>query len=455
MKSLLKIISRYSVMAGLIVIVLLISNVLAFIYWGYTFIEGGRSSGYGRKTMDAITVEVKKEEEGYVLSQKGREKLKASDFVWVMALDEEGQSVWGWEVPEEIPDRYSVQDVASFARWYICDYPVRTWTKGELLFVFACDKERVARYSEMIELAYIDHLPDYFKTVLVVNLVVIALVILGYGYRFYRAMRPVAEGIEKMSREEPVRLREKGIAGELAEKLNLASRMLEEKSRKLEKRDEARTEWIAGVSHDIRTPLSLIVGYSDELAKDGTLGEENRKRAEIIRRQSLIIRQLISDLNLTSKLAYHAQPLKKTKVSPAVLIRECVADFYNEGLDETYEIEVLVEEEAEKIRTDADENLLKRALRNLVGNSIRHNPAGCRVMVSLSENEGRISCLVEDTGKGIPEIVVKDIDNSESEVHIMGLRLVDQIAQAHGGGLVFVERESGGYDAGFLILSQS
>ena len=77
----------------------------------------------------------------------------------------------------------------------------------------------------------------------------------------------------------------------------------------------------------------------------------------MICRQSLVIRQLIQDLNLTSKLAYHAQPLHKTEFSPAILLRECVAEFYNEGMEQNYEIEVAVTEEGEQVRITGDEGL--------------------------------------------------------------------------------------------------
>ena len=105
--------------------------------------------------------------------------------------------------------------------------------------------------------------------------------------------------------------------------------------------------------------------------------------------------------------------------------------------------------------TFADEGLLARAVRNLIGNSIRHNPEGCRITVTLTEQEGSIRFLVEDTGPGIPESVVQNMENADSDIHIMGLRLTDQIAKAHGGGLEFVQitgdRMNGNYDAGIRI----
>ena len=204
--------------------------------------------------------------------------------------------------------------------------------------------------------------------------------------------------------------------------------------------------------HDIRTPLALIVGYTDRLSKSPNLNQEEKALADAVCRQSLVIRQLITDLNLTSKLAYEAQPLNKKECSPALILRECAADIYNEkieqdkGQEPEVDVELLIPADMEKVRIFADSGLLKRALRNLIGNSVRHNPGGCQVMVRLYEKNEKIYISVKDTGKGVPELVVQNMDNQTDKVHIMGLRLARQIVRAHGGELIFEKRESGTYD---------
>ena len=96
--------------------------------------------------------------------------------------------------------------------------------------------------------------------VLLLVLLLILFFVLFLGYRFYRALKPVGKGIESLVEQEPLCLREKGMAGDLARKLNRVSDILQEQKKKLSRRDQARTEWISGVSHDIRTPLALILG---------------------------------------------------------------------------------------------------------------------------------------------------------------------------------------------------
>lgn len=462
MKSLLKIIRRYSLMVGLIIFIILFCNAGVLVGITYMAGRGIEAQDYGRKSMELTGKELLREKEGVVISEKGMEILEDTDFVWAMALDGKGRAVWEWNLPDDIPRSYTLQDVSGFSRWYLKDYPVRTWKSGEWLLVFGCDKESVVRHDMIMSIEMFEFLPVYMKAIVLINLVIIAVFIVGFGFRSYHALRPVAEGIEKLSLGGATDIPENGALEEIAKELNLVSRKLEEQQRALAKRDEARTEWIAGVSHDIRTPLSLIMAYSDQLAKDENLGGKNKNIAENMKKQSLIIRQLIADLNLTSKLAFQAQPLKKKICSPAALLRDCVAEFYNGQtewgpdsesispvLDDLHTVEIIVGKEAESIRITADEGLIRRAVRNLIGNSIRHNKEGCHVTVTLSVREDKICWRIEDTGSGIPEIVVQNIDRPDSEVHIMGLRLAFQIAKAHGGELTFIRREGGSYDVEF------
>lgn len=461
MKSLFRIIRRYSLMAGLIIVIILACNGCILLGIGYYTAEqqgGDKYSEISVGLMERIGAEFQTEGRGYQLSETGRELLEESEFVWAMALDREGTAVWKWRLPEGFRERYSIQEVASFSRWYLEDYPVKVLSSGELLLVFGCDPGMVSRHSLLVSPVLLENLPAYIRMFLFLNLFIIGIFILCFGYRFYGAMRPVAEGIEQLAAGEPVRLEEKGLAGGLAAKLNETSGRLLAQKEALDRRDYARTEWIAGVSHDIRTPLSLIMGHSARLSEDKTLTREHRLLAENIRRQSLIIRQLITDLNLTSRLVYQAQPLKRSRCLPASLIRNCVSDFYNEGLDTEdaakYEFEVIISEDMEQTYIEADEGLLLRAVRNLFGNSIRHNPAGCRVKISLLSQAGMIGFFVQDTGAGIPETVVINMENPESSVHIMGLRLAEQIAKAHGGRLEFVERTEGGYDVRMWVAER-
>lgn len=473
MRSLLKISRRYILTAILVTVLVLCVNGAAFLFLEYQLFEKGESFHVGQSELDEIEAQMTCRDGSYELSEEGYRLLEESSYVWAMRLNEAGEVVWSYELPEEVPRHYTVADAASFGRWYIGEYPVFIWRSGEELMVYGAAPDQVLRSNVYVSMDWVRRIPDIAGSFLIVNMIFIVGLALLLGWRFYRSLRPIADGIERLEEKRPVDIPEKGAVRELSQRLNRASVILKEQDELLTRRDDARTEWIAGVSHDIRTPLSLITGYSDELAAEPSLGEEERKKAEIIRGQSLIIGQLIADLNLTSKLAYHSQPLKKELISPAVLLRECVAGYYNQGLGEEYEIGLSVEAAAEQGRLFGDPGLLTRAFRNLIGNSIRHNPDGCQINVDLRQEKGGMRILFTDSGEGIGPRIVHRMEREargeqpeawDSErlarvqrgetaapVHIMGLRIVGQIAAAHGGRLEFVRRISGNCDVRLVL----
>lgn len=463
MKSLMKIIRRYVVSAAVLVLTVAFFNIAMLYFIGWQSLQKyGESRLYAGEQLETVVGEFSAADQGtaentvqYQLSEQGYAYLEECGFLWSMLLDEEGNVVWDWRLPAEIPRSYGLADVAKFSRWYLMDYPVRVWEMDGMLLVSGYGKEHAVKINLMYPMWQIRSLPKYLSIAVGMNVALFLVLALWFAYRFYRSLRPVCAGIDALAEKTPVLLPEKGMTGELANRLNQTSRILERQDRKLRQRDDARTSWIAGVSHDIRTPLALIMGYSEALAENPKLGEEAHCQAEAVRQQSLLIRQLIEDLNLTSKLEYHAQPLRMTEYCPAVLLRETAAEYYNEGLDESYEITAEADPRTERIRQQGDILLLKRALRNVIGNSIRHNPKGCRITLRISEEMGCVIWQLLDSGPGIPERVVdilagRQADNGK-EIHVMGLRIVRQIIAAHGGHADFLKKEAGGYGVEFVL----
>ncbi len=208
------------------------------------------------------------------------------------------------------------------------------------------------------------------------------------------------------------------------------------------RRDTARTNWIAGVSHDIRTPLSLILGWAEQLGQDATLPDSSREKANDIRTQSEKIRSLIEDLNLTSKLQYGAQPLRCRPLTAGPFLRELAAEFYESPFAGSCELELSQTEEAEHAILNADKALLTRAVENLLNNSVHHNTRPVTVTVTLMAQitNGLFQLTVSDNGQGYPPTVLaalREPETSDNAPHILGLHVVEQILQAHGGHVVF------------------
>lgn len=440
MKSLLKIYGRYIGSTWVILVILCMVNLGVMVWITFDRVVN-YETGFPKDFRDMAELLVEeKPGNNLALTSQGQDFLEKSEYAFLMLLNDAGDVIFKWNLPEDFKDHYTVGEVSGFTRWYLNDYPVKVWQTEEGLLVAGGRKDSLWKFNVELPIGFMEHIGHYIYVLVGTNLLIILSMVGFLGYRYYKSLCPLSEGIEALSRNQRIHLAEKGAVGELAGRINRASDILERQRQTIQKRDMARTEWIAGVSHDIRTPLSVIMGYADELMENENLGEGERMRAGAIRSQSMKIRQLIEDLNLTSRLEYNMQPLRITSFYPAALLRALTAEFINEGPEGQWEVTLVVQPELEGIVLKGDEELIKRAVRNLLNNSARHNPKGCHIWLKGEVKEGKCEIKVSDDGRGIPERVAQCLleeeegsGQNEKKPHIMGLRIVKQIVKAHKG----------------------
>lgn len=99
----------------------------------------------------------------------------------------------------------------------------------------------------------------------------------------------------------------------------------------------------------------------------------------------------MQDLNLVSQLEYEMQPLHKEMVRLSKLLRSYVADLLNTGISDSYNIGIKITPDAENAVLECDARLISRAVNNLVQNSMKHNPQGCEVCISLTASQTILS----------------------------------------------------------------
>ena len=365
---------------------------------------------------------------------------------WAMLLDESGTVAWEQDLPEELPRSYTSADVASFSRWYLQDYPVKVWSRedGTLMVVGFAPDTLVKYYFPMEKPSLLMFLMGSI-VVFVCNLLLMIFLMLRNARRVEKAMSPILQGIQDLSRGSYQSLDERGELAEINEGLNRAGDYLMQK-------DNTRAEWIRGVSHDIRTPLSMVLGYASELEDDDALPTEARHQAGMIRRQGERLKSLVEDLNLTTKLEYALQPIRRETVDLAEIGRQAVSEVLNGGLPERYEIEFSEEHPGRAARMEGDAALLRRMLDNLIRNSIVHNPQGCRISVTVGAEDGRCVSTVTDDGVGMDAARLEalnreaDVSSTQGGEHGLGLKLVRQIVKAHGGTVQFRQVAPHGLD---------
>lgn len=443
MKSMLKILTRYVLSAAGVALILLIINFAVFVTWS---VQSGRiaQKDYSVSQLaDGLT----KSDGVYTLSESAQETVEKR-FQWAMLLSDDGNVIWSENLPGDIPLKYSVSDVAGFTRWYLNDYPVYVWRHPDGLFVLGNAKGSMWKSGIELPQKVMENTLVWIPAILILNGVAAMLLALLFGLRLFRSLKPLAKGIEDMAAKRPVELSTRGLLSNLAAGINKTSAQLTKQEAALSKRDNARTTWIAGVSHDIRTPLSIVMGYASQLEDDPELTKSKREQAGIIRRQSERIKTLVSDLNLASKLEYDMQPIRRNAIALATLLRQIAVDFLNSGLSDSYFIDVIISENAQNAMVSGDEELLRRAVSNLIANSIRHNLNGCAIKVTLDKGMGNCSLSVSDSGVGFTQEMLDDLNHPKSsaqlEIHGLGLTIVRQIIKAHGGTSEFRNLPEGG-----------
>ncbi|MGE6226416.1 sensor histidine kinase [Paenibacillus chitinolyticus] len=442
MEGIIRILRRFVATTIFISIFLLIFN---FVLLGTLVFSENYQHPSPEGMVKQVAKSLEKQDDSFQLDEQATELLK-QNHAWAMLLGEKGHVRWDYHLPHDVPKSYNLVDVAKFSRYYLMDYPVYTSEHKDGLMVVGYPKESHWKYQLDFLPDWISSLPLRIVLLLLCNLALALLISVVIGTRLIRKIRPLVDGVHNLAREqESVQLDTKGIFGDLAQSINSASAILQSKTAALQARDEARSNWIAGISHDIRTPLSLVLGYASEMEDHSDLPKEQRHQAGIIRRQGEKLRSLVSDLNLVSMLEYEMQPLHLKPIRLSVLARQVVTEFLNNGLDDRYVIELSLTDEAVQIH--GDEKLLLRAISNLVQNSVLHNSQGCKIIIeaSLSNDRSHYLFIVRDSGRGILQEQLAEITElhystrrkrPDQQGHGLGLPMVARIAKAHHGRLI-------------------
>ena len=375
-------------------------------------------------------------------------------YAWAMVLDDDGSVIWQHDLPQNLNKHYTASEIASFSRWYLDDWPVFCWTADYGLFVAAMPRGSVWRCNIYNNAQLMNAMAAGMLPALALLLGVAVACCMLFSWRGARRLQAIAAGLATVADGGTIRLPTDGFAGELADTVNRTSEQLRRRNEIIARRDDARTSWIAGVSHDVRTPLALILGWAEQLEQDTALPAAARQKACGIRTQSEKLRALIEDLNLTSKLQYGAQPLRCQPTQAGPLLRRLAAEFCDSPLAARCTVALGIAPDADKAILDVDAALLARAVENLLHNAACHNPGPVQVQLSAVRTGKTLKITIADDGTGYPPAVLHALQTGEAgenTPHILGLHVVEQIIRAHGGTAAFARNAPRGAKA-VLVL---
>lgn len=351
---------------------------------------------------EEIMEHLHKEKGEYRLAEEESKKLSGAQQ-FAMLLDNGGNILWSEFLPKELQKNYTLQDVAKFTRYYLEDYPVRTYVVPEGLLIIGQKKEQIWKYTLEYKEGVIRNLIEFLPLFLLFNALILVSV--------------------------PIWIQKK----------------------RAKQKEEERTEWIAGVSHDIRTPLAIVLGNAEMIAAT-TESEEIKDRALRIEKQGLRLRRLVENLNLFSKLSFGYGNLEKEKIQVSRFLRKTITEMRNQTEDERVQFTLDIQEDLQGLVLGFNENLMERALMNLLYNAVQHNPEGCEITVKLYQDEkAHVFLQVEDNGCGLEKAALKRLNKKNYEwepstgQHGLGLKIVKQVISRHRWKVQFREGSQGGF----------
>lgn len=219
--------------------------------------------------------------------------------------------------------------------------------------------------------------------------------------------------------------------------------------------NQAKSLLLANASHELRTPMNAIIGYSDAMAQ-GIYGPVQPARygayADAIRGSAQHLMRLIDDMMDISRVEHGSLSLHEERVDPAKLLERVVLMVESTARDRRIN---LVRDVATENAIEGDAHRLTQILVNLCNNAIRFSPPGTRVVLSVRDDpSGAIALAVTDNGPGIPDEDIPRLlepfqrgdqaGERNFEGSGLGLAIVRTLAEAHDGQFTVQNNPSGG-----------
>jgi signal transduction histidine kinase len=287
------------------------------------------------------------------------------------------------------------------------------------------------------------HLRQGFQDAMMVALAIAAAVSLAtalaaswlLAQQLARPVRDLADASDRIGRGSyEVRVPVPAAGDELATLGSAFNRM----AGALESSEQRRRELLADLAHELRTPVATLEGYVEGL-RDGVVAADGEAwtvlQAEVAR-----LRRLAEDLTAVSR-AEEQLDLRRGPVELGKLVAAAVQAAQPSFAAKGVALDAHVQERLPAVTADADR--VGEVLANLLGNALRHTPAGGRIEVTAGQRGGELELAVSDTGEGIPpELLgrvferffrVDPARRADGGGSGIGLTITRTIVQAHGG----------------------
>lgn len=440
-----KLIIHYAISFILACLVILFINIA---FMGFNIYKEGALYNYHPEEMIASFKNYiyLSEDNRVLVNDDGINKLEESNM-GLQILNENNEEVFQYNKPNialfhysnsSLVDMYANGEETLFLDEKIIDDTTYTY----LLFL---DSNKVKRITYSYDVRLIEK-AHKFLLLIIINIIFIFIISFLYTLKITRPINRIVNKILDLSNGNYSRSKvRKGSYYEVEKCLNQLSDRLYNNEKEREKLEEMREEWISNISHDIKTPLTSIIGNAEIMADtEYEINDKIREKCcNTIIKKSEYIKTLVEDLNLSTRLKNNTLVLNKRKINIVSLIRHVLIDIIN---DEKYnDSNISFSYSDEEILVELDENLIKRVVINIIINSFVHNSNDVKIQINIQKvNNSDVNISIIDDGKGVCEEDLNNIfkryyrgtnTNKKIEGSGLGMAIAHDIVKAHEGNI--------------------
>lgn len=368
--------------------------------------------------------------------------------LWIQVIDESGQEIFFYNKPESYPTSYSASELLTFG--------TSAYEDENTVFVSCLEDSKeicsyiigfpyaIGKYMLYYNGERFTRLLPAVKKIVLSALFIFAVLVFGYVGWISRKLTNITEGIRNVSLRAYLPLKEKGMFRDIYAALNKMDMEIKQSDRIKEETDSARKDWIANITHDLKTPLSPVKGYAELLADNQITGMETAQEyGKIILKNVFHVEKLLNDLKLTYQIDSGAVPYHPQEVLITRYVKEVIIDIINDPVFSNRNIEF--ESDRQELMVSIDPDLFRRAIQNIIINALIHNPPDTEIKIVIGKSAANVIFIsIRDNGSGMNEAEQAKLFNryyrgtntgEKPEGSGLGLAIAKQIVVLCGGNI--------------------